>query len=53
MREHNGQLKSGAKYTLSKRPVVLVYSEVATTRSAALKREAAIKKLSHAEKQNL
>jgi putative endonuclease len=50
VREHNGQITSGAKYTLSKRPVILVYSELAPSRSAALKREAAIKKLSHTQK---
>lgn len=41
---------SGAKYTRSRLPVKLVYSEDFPTKSEALKREAALKKLSHAEK---
>lgn len=53
LREHNGETRSGAKYTLAKRPVSIVYLETAPTRSTALKREAAIKKLSHAQKRKL
>jgi len=41
---------SGARYTKSRRPVSLVYEECCGTRSAALKREALIKKLSRPEK---
>lgn len=52
--EHNGESKiDGAKYTRGRRPVRLLYSESFKTRSEALKREAAIKKLSRAEKANL
>ena len=40
----------GAKYTRVRRPCVQVYCEGAETKSAALRREAAIKKLSRAEK---
>ena len=40
----------GAAYTRSRRPVELVYIEAADTRSAALKREAAIKRLPRAGK---
>lgn len=40
----------GAKYTRSRLPVMLVYQENFATKSEALKREAAFKKLSHAEK---
>ena len=41
--QHNaGQ---GAKYTRARRPVVLVYQEVAEDHGAALKREVAIKRL--------
>lgn len=40
----------GAKYTRSRLPVELVFAECFPTRSEALKREAALKKLSHAEK---
>lgn len=40
----------GAKYTRSRLPVELVYREPAADRSAALRREAAIKRMSRAEK---
>ncbi|MCK5340152.1 MAG: GIY-YIG nuclease family protein, partial [Desulfobulbaceae bacterium] len=36
--EHNSE-KNGAKYTRSRRPVCLVYSEKVESRSAAAKRE--------------
>lgn len=44
---------SGAKYTRSRLPVKPVYVEPAKDRSAALKREAAIKKLTRAQKEEL
>ena len=44
---------TGAKYTKSRRPVALVYLEYLPDRSAALRREAAIKRLSRAGKQSL
>ena len=40
----------GAKYTRSRLPVELVYQEPAADRSAALRREAAIKALTRGEK---
>ena len=40
----------GAAYTRSRLPVILVFHEPATDRSAALKREAALKKLTRAQK---
>lgn len=40
----------GAKYTRSRLPVELVYQEVQPDKSAALRREAAIKRLSRAQK---
>ena len=40
----------GAKYTRSRLPVELVYFESAETKSQALKREAALKKLTRTEK---
>ena len=43
----------GARYTRSFRPVELVWSEKAVSRSAALKREAEIRKLSRAGKEKL
>jgi len=50
--EHNTS-KKGAKYTSSRRPVHLVYSETQQDRSSASKRESAIKKLSRSEKLTL
>ena len=47
--EHNDSVKA-AKYTRARQPVVLVYTEVAPTRSAALIREAQLKKLTRKEK---
>ena len=44
---------TGAKYTKSRRPAVLVYIEYVPDKSAALKREAAIKRLSRTRKRNL
>lgn len=41
---------NGAKYTRSRRPVELVYREEVPDKSAALRREAAIKRLSRKEK---
>lgn len=41
---------SGAKYTKARRPVVLCYQEGYESRSFAMKREAAIKKLSKDQK---
>ena len=49
--EHNAGL--GAKYTRPRRPVVMVYSEPAPSRSAAAGREYRIKKLSPAGKKKL
>lgn len=44
---------SGAKYTRGRRPVSLVYYEELPDRSAALKREAAIKRLPRKKKLEL
>ena len=44
------QSGKGAKYTRSRLPVELVYREPAADRSAALRREAAIKAMTRAEK---
>jgi putative endonuclease len=41
---------NGAKYTRSRLPVKLVFTECFSSKGEALKREAALKKLSHAEK---
>ena len=51
MKQHeNGK---GAKYTKAHRPQKLAYVEVFGTRSSAMKRERAIKKLSHQQKREL
>ena len=50
--EHNHSSK-GAKYTRSRRPVTLVYSESYSTRSEAMKREYSIKHLSRIDKLKL
>lgn len=44
---------AGAKYTRSRLPVSLVYLECFETKTEAMKREAAIKKLTRTEKQKL
>lgn len=47
--EHNSS-KSGAKYTRSRRPVMLVYAEEHENRSSALKAEASFKRLTRLQK---
>ncbi|MBI2026172.1 MAG: GIY-YIG nuclease family protein [Candidatus Levybacteria bacterium] len=53
LKQHNGLLKGGAKYTRGKGPVVLKHFEKFETRGQALKREAEIKKLKKTEKEKL
>lgn len=50
---HNGEKGCGAKCTRSRRPVRLVYYEEYDAKTEAMSREAAIKKLSRAEKLKL
>ncbi|PLY10600.1 MAG: endonuclease [Sulfurimonas sp.] len=50
--EHNSSLK-GAKYTRSRRPVALVYTEFCEDKSSAAIRELEIKKLPRAKKLEL
>ena len=50
--EHNSA-NTGAKYTRTRRPVSLAYSETCTSRSLATKREIAIKSLTKAQKEAL
>jgi len=50
--EHN-ESKKGAKYTMSRRPVKLVYFSTSENRSEASKEENKIKKLSREEKLKL
>ncbi len=41
---------TASAYTRARRPVVLAYQEIVTDRGSALRREAAIRRLSRAEK---
>jgi putative endonuclease len=50
--EHNVGIK-GAKYTMSRRPVSVVFSKKYTNRSKASKEEARIKKLTRLQKMEL
>jgi len=50
LQQHNGAAGGGPRYTRGRRPVRLVWSEVAPDRGAALRREAAIKKMSRVQK---
>ncbi len=52
-REKSHNSGKGAKYTAGRRPVEIIYSENFTTKSDALRREAAVKKLSRVEKLKL
>jgi putative endonuclease len=51
--QHNGERPGGPKYTRGRRPVRLLWSDIAVDRGEAQHREAAIKKLSRAEKLRL
>ncbi len=51
--EHNGAGKRGARYTRARRPVTLVYRVSAGNRSAACKREYAIKQMTRRDKLKL
>jgi len=51
IKEHNEG--KGAKYTKSRRPVVLVYYEVFQSKEEAMKRECAIKRMTRKEKEIL
>ena len=50
MRQHNGEIKGGAKYTRSRQPFRITYTEEVATRSEALKREHVIKKMTRSDK---
>ena len=50
-KQHNSG--RGAKYTRLHRPVKLVYIEEVSDRSAAMKREVAIKRMDHSRKKRL
>lgn len=53
LREHNGEIKGGARYTRARQPVRMVWQEVHANRSEACKREAQIKRFSKAAKEKL
>ena len=48
--EHNAGRLSGARYTRARRPVQAVYVEEVETRALAARREAALKRMSRADK---
>lgn len=51
IRRHNDG--TGAKYTKTRRPVVLVYYEMYQTKEEAMRREYAIKKMKRSQKEKL
>lgn len=51
--EHNASDQLGARYTRTRRPVELVYRESADSRSAAVRREREIKRLTRQKKEAL
>jgi putative endonuclease len=53
VRQHNGLLAGGARYTSARRPVELAYLEQAQDRSVASKREYQVRKLTRQQKQQL
>ncbi|MDG2395698.1 GIY-YIG nuclease family protein [Candidatus Thioglobus sp.] len=50
LRQHNGEIQGGAKYTRANAPCELVYQESAKDRSCASKREYEIKHLDKNDK---
>ena len=53
IKQHNGLLRGGAKYTKGRRPVRLCYFETFGSRSEAQIREGRLKKLSAQQKKKL
>lgn len=53
LRQHNGELVGGARYTRVRRPVRLVYREEVTDRAAAARREYRLRRLPAAHKRAL
>lgn len=53
IRQHNGELSGGARYTKIRRPVTLTYFEEYQSHTLAARRECEIKKLSHRKKEHL
>ncbi|MCB1842958.1 MAG: GIY-YIG nuclease family protein [Halioglobus sp.] len=53
LRQHNGELAGGSRYTRGRRPVTLLWTEQAVDRACAQRRERCIKRLSRAQKLRL
>jgi putative endonuclease len=53
VRRHNGELRGGARYTRTRRPVVLVHCEEFASLAEARRRERALKRLSRTAKELL
>jgi putative endonuclease len=53
IKQHNGELAGGAKYTKIRRPVILHYFEEHVSNKLAVRREFELKKLTHKKKENL
>jgi len=53
LREHDGEIKGGAKYTRGRRPVKIVYKQKCKTLAKARAREAEIKRMNRGEKLKL
>ncbi|MGM0525936.1 MAG: GIY-YIG nuclease family protein [Pseudomonadota bacterium] len=53
VKQHNGELVGGARYTRSRRPVTVVYQESHDSRSSATSRERQLKRLPVKAKQAL
>ena len=53
LKQHSGELAGGAKYTRAHRPCRLVYKEISSSHSEALKRELEIKKMTKTHNQAL
>ena len=53
VRQHNGELAGGARYTRVRRPVELVWQKSASSRSEAQQFEAQTRRLSRQDKQRL
>lgn len=51
LKQHNGKLKGGSKYTRSRRPCQYVYTKKAVDRSTASKLEYSFKQLSRKKKE--
>ena len=53
LKQHNGQLSGGSRYTAARRPCNILWSSVCVSRSDAQRREASIRKLTRLEKEGL